>query len=287
MPSRRPRGAGQEHTRAVSEVRRRELGQIRRAASLVELRMRLARGAPRAPHGADGRRSPSRRARSRVRKALPLVLSNRRAWEILARRGGRSRSSRSPPRCCGASRRARGRWRSTATTGSPIGSPTRSRSTTREGDASPLMEVAIDDACEHAGGLVAAQGRADPAARAICSARRRSPRASRRSRCCTCPPRPPVVVPQEKTIDAVAMQPRRRRALPRRRRSSSSRQGSEPRGEGGDREVQPAHRGHRQQAPRSHRGVPPHGGRSSASSSTGARPTRRRSRRRSRRCARS
>ncbi len=67
----------------MSDLRTKQLGQIRRAATLVEVRLRLARGLRVLPPALTVALAVAAGTLA-VRKVLPDVLSNRRAWEILA-----------------------------------------------------------------------------------------------------------------------------------------------------------------------------------------------------------
>ena len=66
----------------VSDPLRKELGQIRRAATTVELRLRAARGVRALPVALTPALALGAVTLA-VRKALPELLSNRHAWEIL------------------------------------------------------------------------------------------------------------------------------------------------------------------------------------------------------------
>ena len=149
----------------------------------------------------------------------------------------------------------------------------------------PFMDAAIDDAL----GLAAGRRPAGAPCRSVaprdvggrCRARARDDRDRASSRCARTQP-----VASAKTIDAVDVTPDDLDAMRDFLREIAA-EGPERRDEGGDAGVQPAHRRHRQQAPRSHRGLPADGGARGQAPRGAARPTTRRSRRRSRRSARS
>lgn len=135
----------------MSELHRKGLGQIRRAAATVELRMRIARGLVVLPTALTAALAASA-ATLAVRKALPHVLSNRRAWEILIGAAVLTigavvvaMARRLPPRAGAVAldRHHRLDGRLTNALAFAEGSEPRT----------PLMEVAIDDACEHTGKL--------------------------------------------------------------------------------------------------------------------------------------
>jgi len=66
----------------VNDLLRKELGQIRRAATSVELRLRAARGVRLLPTALTPALAIGAITLA-VRKALPELISNRHAWEIL------------------------------------------------------------------------------------------------------------------------------------------------------------------------------------------------------------
>src|ERR1700729_3719453 len=81
LPGPRPR-MGRGTTPNVSELRTKQLGQIRRAATLVELRLRLSRSLRALPAVLTAALAVTAVTLA-VRKVAPDVLSNRHAWEIL------------------------------------------------------------------------------------------------------------------------------------------------------------------------------------------------------------
>jgi len=195
----------------VSDLRTKQLGQIRRAATLVELRLRFARGLRILPLALTPALAVAAGTLA-VRKVLPEVLSNRRAWEILAGAAGAvvvalavAMLRRLPPRVGAVTldrhHRLHGRLTNAlafddlSVTGSPASGGA---------ERSPLMEVAIDDACEHA-------ERLDP--------RRAAPLSLPRDLLGSVavaagvvalallhvPPRPPPEEPHQKQIDAVQL----------------------------------------------------------------------------------
>src|SRR5580704_14581936 len=139
-----------EHTRSVSELRRKELGQIRRAASVVELRMRLARGVRVLPTALTAGLAVTACTLA-LRKALPLALSNRRAWEIVLVAAAAPLLAfvvamlRRLPARAGTVALDRHHGLADRLTNALAFDEAKERT--------PLMEVAIDDACERAPGL--------------------------------------------------------------------------------------------------------------------------------------
>jgi hypothetical protein len=189
--------------RNVSDHRRNQLGHIRRAASVVELRIRIARGLRVLPSALTIALGVAAGTLA-VRKVFPDALGNRRAWEILAGAAAFVLASvavamlrRLPPRAGAVAldRHHRLQGRLTNALVFEAGA-----------ERSPLMEVAIDDACEHA-------ARLDP--------RRAAPLPLPRDLAGSAavalgvaviallhlPPKPPVEAPHARTIDAVPMTP--------------------------------------------------------------------------------
>jgi hypothetical protein len=187
----------------VSDLVRKELGQIRRAATTVEIRLRVAR-AVRVLPGALTPALGLGAVTLAVRKALPELLSNRRAWEILAGLGvmvvaalAVAALRRLPPRAGTVTLDNHHKLDGRLTNALAFGATT---------PRTPLMEVAIDDACEHAtrleprraapirvprdllGSLAAAAGVAAVALLHL-------------------PPKPVAAPPQAKQIDAIQMSP--------------------------------------------------------------------------------
>lgn len=131
----------------MSEQHGKGLGQIRRAAAAVELRMRIARGLVVLPTALTAALAVSA-ATLAVRKVRPDVLANKRAWEILIGAGVLALGAvvvamarRLPPRAgtIALDRHHHLDGRLTNAIAFADGSEPRT----------PLMEVAIDDACEH------------------------------------------------------------------------------------------------------------------------------------------
>jgi hypothetical protein len=131
----------------VSDQRTNQLGQIRRAATRVELRLRLARALRILPTVLTVGLAIAASALA-VRKVFPASLSNRHAWEILVGAAALVVVSiavtmlrRLPPRA-GAVALDRHHGLQGRLTNALAFDATQNKS--------PLMEVAIDDACEHA-----------------------------------------------------------------------------------------------------------------------------------------
>jgi hypothetical protein len=131
----------------VSQPHRKELGQIRRAAAAVELRMRVARGLVVLPTALTAALVVAAGTLA-VRKVLPDALGNRHAWEILAGAAALAVAAvavamarRLPPRAGTVALDRHHRL---------DGRLTNALAFVEEQEArTPLMEVAIDDACEH------------------------------------------------------------------------------------------------------------------------------------------
>jgi hypothetical protein len=189
----------------VSDLRTKQLGQIRRAATLVELRLRLARALRALPTVLTAVLAIAAVTLA-VRKVAPDLLSNRHAWEILA--GGAAvvlialavaMVRRLPPRAGTVTLDHHHHLQGRLTNAIVFDAHA-------DGDRSALMDVAIDDACEHA-------ERLDP--------RRAAPLSLPRDLLGSAavavgvaavallhvPPKPPPDVPHAKQIDAVQMSP--------------------------------------------------------------------------------
>jgi hypothetical protein len=190
----------------VSEFRRKQLGHIRRAATVVEIRLRLARGLRVLPPALTAALAVTAGTLA-VRKVLPDLLENRRAWEILAGAAAAvivavavAALRRLPPQV-GAVRLDQHHGLQGRLTNALAFDASRAGS-----ELPPLMEVAIDDACEHAGDL-------DPRR----AAPLRLPRDLLGSAAVAAgvvaiallhlPPRPPPEAPHQPQIDAVQMSP--------------------------------------------------------------------------------
>lgn len=187
----------------MSDPLRKEIGQIRRAATLVELRLRAARGVRVLPAALTPALALGAVTLA-VRKALPELLSNRHAWEILIGVAALvvvavaiAVLRRLPPRAGTVTldRHHRLDGRLTNALAFEATSP-----------RTPLMEVAIDDACAHAAKLE--PRRAAPL---------RAPRELLGSLAAAAgvaavallhlPPRPVAAPPQARQIDAIQMSP--------------------------------------------------------------------------------
>ena len=187
----------------MNDLLRKELGQIRRAATSVELRLRAARGVRLLPTALTPALAIGAITLA-VRKALPELISNRHAWEILLGVAAlvvvavaAAVLRRLPPRAgtVALDRHHRLDGRLTNALAFEGTSP-----------RTPLMDVAIDDACDHAakleprqaapirlprdllGSLAAAVGVAAVALLHL-------------------PPRPMAAPPREREIDALQMSP--------------------------------------------------------------------------------
>jgi hypothetical protein len=188
----------------VSDLRTKQLGQIRRAATLVEVRLRLARGLRVLPPALTLALAVTAGTLA-VRKVFPEgKLTNRLAWEILAGAGVFVVLSvmvamvrRLPPRAGAVALDKHHKLQGRLTNALAfVALPTPEKS--------PLMEVAIDDACEHA-------QRLDPRHAAPIAV----PRDLLGSAAVAAgvaaiamlhvPPRPPPDAPHVTTIDAVQM----------------------------------------------------------------------------------
>lgn len=135
----------------MSEPHRRELGQIRRAAASVELRMRVARGLVVLPAGLTAALGVTA-ATLAARKVVPESLSNRRAWEIILGVFAlalvaviAAMARRLAPRAGAVALDNHHRLAGRLTNALAFAE--------EKGERTPLMEVAIDDACDHAGKL--------------------------------------------------------------------------------------------------------------------------------------
>jgi hypothetical protein len=192
-----------EHTRSVSELRRKELGQIRRAASVVELRMRLARGVRVLPTALTAGLAVTACTLA-LRKALPLALSNRRAWEIVLVAAAAPLLAfvvamlRRLPARAGTVALDRHHGLADRLTNALAFDEAKERT--------PLMEVAIDDACERAPGLSPRKAAPIPVPRDLLGSVAVALGVAAVA-LLHVPPKPPVTPPQEKTIDAIALSP--------------------------------------------------------------------------------
>jgi len=143
-----PREPSPRERSSVSDPHRKELGYIQRAAAIVELRMRVGRGLVVLPTALTAALAVAAVTLA-VRKVWPDAIENRRAWEILAGAAALSvvavivaMARRLPPRAgtVALDRHHALDGRLTNAVAFSAG----------DGPRTPLMDVAIDDACEHA-----------------------------------------------------------------------------------------------------------------------------------------
>jgi hypothetical protein len=189
----------------VSDHRRNQLGQIRRAATLVELRLRLARALRVLPPALTIALAVAAGTLA-VRKVLPEVLANRRAWQIIAGAAAMVVASvvvamlrRLPPRAGAVALDRHHKLQGRLTNALAFdGVDDRARS--------PLMEVAIDDACAHARSLDPRHAAPLPVPRDLLGSAAVAAGVAAIA-LLHVPPRPPPEAPHARTIDAVQMSP--------------------------------------------------------------------------------
>jgi hypothetical protein len=189
----------------VSDPRDRQLGHIRRAAAVVELRLRLARALRVLPHALTVGLVVAAPTLV-VRKVAPDMLSNRHAWEILLVAGGAvivalavAMLRRLPPRAGAVALDRHHALQGRLTNALAFDA-------TKGDERSPLMEVAIDDACEHAARLEPLRAAPLPLPRDLLGSVAVAAGVAAIA-VLFVPARPPPPAPQAKLIDAVQMSP--------------------------------------------------------------------------------